>query len=734
MSQLQNQIHRLSYWWGLPLLFAAILLPFSLMASPYLLVGEGEVFLLFLPLAISVSLLMIFSWRVFPSLAIVSFVLYIYKLGLLPGAWVALAFTLSLGICWYSFLKHVGNRWSCGFGRMQTMLPRLFWIVVVLPLVFLLLIQIAVALGVFIPVERMAASAPFSIRTLISYQALILACLSGVPMCYYLLRVAIKPRFIRVIVSRCRKELAQGVSAWEIQLWLVLLVIMLVMLCIPANDSTNIFFTDYTVTLLLPLMLFGAMRYGYQLTSLVWSASVITLLINYDGFVQWDNLAHSLALIMSMMVMFTLTIILMAAVNTRQRRLYIKTQRASMIDPVIQLPNLRCLHHDLKQHERSVVCFLRIANLDTLCRTYGMQLRLEYKQRLASMMKKVMANNEGVYQLPSYDLVLRLNNKSATETLKRLNDAMKAFRLLWNGLPLRLHYGIGYCTVRQPLEHIYTIIGELSSMAERSLITGNAESTHLNAQTLQEGIHSKVAMLHHIQNGLDKDRFMLMAQPIEGFRGDRYYEVLLRLQDEHGNIIMPNDFFPVVQEFGLNYDVDLWVLNNTLAFINENRERLPAVCFAINLTPSTLARPTLVQDIARILAQYQVEPYQIILEITESNITQTKELTSKTLSQLRQMGCRIAIDDFGTGFASDDRLKHIEADILKIDGSFVRQLMDSPIDQQIVSAMCQIARLKKLLVVAEYVEDEAQKFQLKALGVDYIQGYLLGKPQPLSSL
>ena len=161
MSQLQNQIHRLSYWWGLPLLFAAILLPFSLMASPYLLVGEGEVFLLFLPLAISVSLLMIFSWRVFPSLAIVSFVLYIYKLGLLPGAWVALAFTLSLGICWYSFLKHVGNRWSCGFGRMQTMLPRLFWIVVVLPLVFLLLIQIAVALGVFIPVERMAASSPF---------------------------------------------------------------------------------------------------------------------------------------------------------------------------------------------------------------------------------------------------------------------------------------------------------------------------------------------------------------------------------------------------------------------------------------------------------------------------------------------------------------------------------------------------------------------------------------------
>lgn len=734
MSQLQHLLHRLNYWWGTPLLFTLVLLPFSLSASPRLVTGDGVVYLLFLPMAVSLSLLMVFSWRVMPALAVVSYGLYIHKIGYLPGALVATALVLSLGISWYGFLKHVGRRWSCGFGRMQTMLPRLFWMVVVLPLIFLMLIQIIVALGIFEPVEKMAASAPFSIRTLIGYQALVLACLAGVPACYYLMRVVLKPRFIRVIVNRCRKELAKGVTAWEIQIWLLLLVAMITVLAIPATDDGSIFYTDYTLTLLLPLMLFGAMRYGYQLSSLVWSASVITLLLNYEGFVQWNNLVHSLALIMSMMVMFTLTIILMAAVNTRQRRLYEKTQRASMIDPVIQLPNLRCLQYDLQQHERSVVCFLRIANLDTLCRTYGMQLKLEYKQRLACMIKKVLAADEDVYQLPSYDLVLRLNNRNASETIKHLNDAMKLFRLLWNGLPLRLHYVIGYCTVRQPLVHIYSVIGELSSMAERSLLTGNAESTHLNAQSLQQGIHSKVAMLHHIQQGLDKDRFMLMAQPIEGFRGDRYHEILLRLHDEDGNIIMPNDFFPVVAEFGLNYDVDFWVLAHALEFINLNRERLPAACFSINLTPSTLARPTLVQDISRLLAHHQVEAYQIILEITESNITQSKELTAKTLSQLRQMGCRIAIDDFGTGFASYDRLKNIEADILKIDGSFVRELIDSPIDQQIVSAMCQIARLKKLSVVAEYVEDEAQKFQLKALGVDYIQGYLLGKPQPLASL
>lgn len=192
-------------------------------------------------MAISLSLLMIFSWRVMPALAVVSFGLYIHKIGYLPGALVATALILSLGISWYGFLKHVGRRWSCGFGRMQTMLPRLFWMVVVLPLIFVMLIQIIVALGIFEPVEKMAASAPFSIRTLIGYQALVLACLAGVPACYYLLRVVFKPRFLRVIVNRCRKELAKGVTAWEIQIWLLLLVAMITVLVIPATDDGSIF-------------------------------------------------------------------------------------------------------------------------------------------------------------------------------------------------------------------------------------------------------------------------------------------------------------------------------------------------------------------------------------------------------------------------------------------------------------------------------------------------------------
>jgi EAL domain-containing protein (putative c-di-GMP-specific phosphodiesterase class I) len=104
------------------------------------------------------------------------------------------------------------------------------------------------------------------------------------------------------------------------------------------------------------------------------------------------------------------------------------------------------------------------------------------------------------------------------------------------------------------------------------------------------------------------------------------------------------------------------------------------------------------------------------------------------MRELRSYGCRIAIDDFGTGYASYGRLKAIQADILKIDGSFVRNMLTDSLDAYIVQSICQVARMKHLSIVAEYVETEEQKIALHELGVDYMQGYLVGKPQPLNKL
>ena len=180
--------------------------------------------------------------------------------------------------------------------------------------------------------------------------------------------------------------------------------------------------------------------------------------------------------------------------------------------------------------------------------------------------------------------------------------------------------------------------------------------------------------------------------------------------------------------------VDLWVLEHTLRFLAAYRERLPGQRFAINLAPSTVCRVQFPLEVSRVLAKYAIEPWQLIFEVTECSNFCNAEQALHILSQLQKMGVRIAIDDFGTGYASYARLKSVDADILKIDGDFIRNIVNNSLDYQIVASICHLARMKKMLVVAEYVETEEIRSAVHALGIDYVQGYLIGRPAPLESL
>lgn len=201
-----------------------------------------------------------------------------------------------------------------------------------------------------------------------------------------------------------------------------------------------------------------------------------------------------------------------------------------------------------------------------------------------------------------------------------------------------------------------------------------------------------------------------------------------------GEIISPNDFLPVAHEFGLSYRVDIWVLRNTLKFMDQHRTELPSARFAVNLSPSSLCRPMLCHDVNNLLEQYRIEPYQLTLEVTESHLLQDTDYARSNLQALREMGCRIALDDFGTGYASYERLKILPVDMLKIDGGFVRDMLTDPVDFQVIASICKVARMKRLTIVAEYVESMEQLAALKGVGVDYMQGYFIGEPQPLAAL
>ena len=154
----------------------------------------------------------------------------------------------------------------------------------------------------------------------------------------------------------------------------------------------------------------------------------------------------------------------------------------------------------------------------------------------------------------------------------------------------------------------------------------------------------------------------------------------------------------------------------------------------MNLLPYTLMQKDSATQIISLFKRYNLSAEAITIEVTEEQAFSDVETSMYNIQQLREFGCAIAIDDFGTGYANYERLKSLQADILKIDGCFVRDIETDPLDAIMVKSIIEMAKVKKMKVVAEYVETPEQREKLLQLGVDYLQGYLVGKPQPLSEL
>ncbi|WP_233149004.1 EAL domain-containing protein [Shimwellia pseudoproteus] len=509
----------------------------------------------------------------------------------------------------------------------------------------------------------------------------------------------------------------------------------LALLILPLTNDSTIFNTNYTLTLILPMMLWGAMRFGYLFIMIAWTI-IITILSHYfyRYVPQGNDYKLQLAITSSCYAVFSFSICLMAIVTTRQRADSALERRLSLIDPMVRLPNLRALSLDLGMYTSSVVCFLRIPGLELLGQNYGVMLRINYKQKLSVILRREVADNELVYQLSGHELALRLNGDATAERIAHLYEQVKAFRFQWDGMPLQPQVGLSYCYVRYPVDHLPLLLGELSSMADHSLMTNRPESVQLRgARHVQNSVKRKVDMLNQLQHALDNNAFLVQAQRVQGVRGDHYYEIQLQMQGED-DIYFPSQFLSVAQEFGLSSKMDLWTLRATLAFIDKRRETLPGIRCAISLTPASLCRSQFPDDVRALLHRYHVEPWQLIFEVTENRVSSRFAQADATLRVLRKMGCRIAIADFGSGGSSYLSLREMHADIMKIDGSFIRNLLVSSVDYQIVESICQLARAKRLQIVATYVETEALRNAVESMGIDYLQGSAISRPVLLEQI
>jgi EAL domain-containing protein (putative c-di-GMP-specific phosphodiesterase class I) len=198
-------------------------------------------------------------------------------------------------------------------------------------------------------------------------------------------------------------------------------------------------------------------------------------------------------------------------------------------------------------------------------------------------------------------------------------------------------------------------------------------------------------------------------------------------------MLFPDAFLPIAAQAGILAQLDMTVIEQTFRFIQSLDESKSESKFSINLAPRTLHHIHFIDQLTMLFKKYQISPHRIIFEIVETDIIDTQVAALK-LEKMRSLGCKIAIDDFGTGCSSYSRLEEIDADILKIDGSFIRKILHDDLNHFLVRSFCTVAKIKKMQVVAEFVENEEIKQELIRIGVDWLQGYHTGKPVPIEQV
>lgn len=716
---------------GLPLILPLLLMPLSTQLSIRLVVEGGYVYLIYLPLAMYLAMLLVFDWRAMPGIALVLSLYYFSRFSPLPAALIISVTLAVLALGMKGYKLHAGRRGKADYGGLSLAQVRLLWLAFLIPTLFIFGMQGVATTGVVALDGTVFTPGLFTLHTLLNYQSVLLSCVTMVQIYYFAIRCIRKPRFIRVIYCRLTRQRAANLHPYEGVAWLSLVAFLLVMLLLMQQSEDNLLASDYGLPLLLPLMLWSAMRFGYLFTSLSWAVLLVVLYQLRDRFLCPETEPYHLAVMSANLLVFSLTILMMAAISTRQRRILIKTRLAALSDPVFNLPNLRALSADLNEIPLTLLFYLSIPELDRLSRMYGLRLRIQYKRSLANYLLNDLQPGEDVYQLPGFDLAIRLNYTARQQRIESIEASLKAFHLRWEGLPIHPDIGISYCTVRRPVTHLYELLGEMSAMAEQSLRTGIAESLlRNNSLPVQRRIAEKVAVMDEIRDRLRNQGYPILAQRVQGVRGDDYYDLTLSVQDSSGQTLSPAK----LDELGLSWEVDRWTLEHVLAYADRQRDRLAVSRFAVTLFISSLCRPTLAKEIKGYLELYDLQPWQLIIQVADSPLMNQARWGGRSALQLLQLGCRVVVTDFGSEFAGYARLKELEGDMLKVDARFISSMLQDCLDYQVIAAICALAQSKRMGVIACGVNSPETEQALRQLGVDYFQGEAIGAARPLQEM
>ncbi|MBK6451818.1 MAG: EAL domain-containing protein [Proteobacteria bacterium] len=317
---------------------------------------------------------------------------------------------------------------------------------------------------------------------------------------------------------------------------------------------------------------------------------------------------------------------------------------------------------------------------------------------------------------------------------EQLRETMRNYKFVWEERTFRLGCSIGVVPITGDSEDVATVLSSADSACQAAKEGGRNRvfSFQDNDIDLMRR-RREMQWAARINNALEESRFELFRmtiQPLQKHEPGAHYELLLRMRDETGKIVAPDNFINAAERYGITPQIDRWVVEHALRWLvseADERERL-ALC-SINLSGQSLGDADFLPFVQKLLKNSGIDGTKICFEITETAAIASFSQANRFIAALKEeQGCKFALDDFGTGLSSFGYLKHFPVDFLKIDGSFVKEILRDPIDREMVRSINEIGHLTGKQTIAEFAENEEIINMLRSLGVDYAQGYGISAP------
>jgi len=322
----------------------------------------------------------------------------------------------------------------------------------------------------------------------------------------------------------------------------------------------------------------------------------------------------------------------------------------------------------------------------------------------------------------------------AMRTAESLREAVRNFKFTWEERTFRLGASIGVVPLSAENADVASVLSAADSACQAAKEAGRnrVHSFEENDIDLMRR-RREMQWAARINNALEEGRFEIFRQtilPLQRTETGAHYELLLRMRDEAGKIVTPDNFITAAERYGITPQIDRWVIDNAFRWlVSEADEREKLAMCSINLSGQSLGDDKFLPYVIDQFHRSGLDASKICFEITETAAIASFSQANRFIQALKELGCKFALDDFGTGLSSFGYLKHFPVDFLKIDGSFVKEILHDPIDREMVRSINEIGHLTGKQTIAEFAENVEIIDMLRSLGVDYAQGYGVSQPQ-----